>query len=273
MSYVAYYSDQNTYCVILGGVTKVLKLQCARFLMISAIYTYTYVQCRLAYLGTIFYTGNGRIARIVATAAARHLTPLTLELGGKSPVIVDPAYDIALAAKRIPWGKSQNCGQLCVAPDYVLIPRTHRDAFIEALKALYNKFFPEGSLKSSSMSNIINPHHHARVMDFLKRTTTIRPWKTSLTIPCPPTVFHCLFMSSPPSSQANPPICSCPYGTMGIFVYDNDESCSKDHLGVAHAAYYTTNLNQAMLTILRKSDELEFFFDDCEFVSATKHRL
>ncbi|KAJ7246674.1 hypothetical protein C8J57DRAFT_1523381 [Mycena rebaudengoi] len=80
-------------------------------------------------------------------------------------------------------------------------------------------------------------------------------------------------MSSPPSSQANPPICSCPYGTKGIFVYDNDESFPKDHLGIAHAAYYTTNLNQAMVTILRKSDELECFFDDCEFVSATKHRL
>ncbi|KAJ7202182.1 hypothetical protein C8J57DRAFT_1543404 [Mycena rebaudengoi] len=80
-------------------------------------------------------------------------------------------------------------------------------------------------------------------------------------------------MSSPPSSQANPPICSCPYGTKGIFVYDSDESCSKDHLGIAHATYYTTNLNQAMVTILRKPDELECFFDDCEFVSATKHRL
>ncbi|KAJ7263482.1 aldehyde dehydrogenase [Mycena rebaudengoi] len=145
------YMDQNAYRVILGGVpetTKVLELQWDH----------------------IFYTGNGRIARIVATAAARHLTPLTLELGGKSPVIVDPAYDIALAAKRILWGKSQNCGQLCVAPDYVLIPRAHQDAFIEALKASYNEFFPEGSLKSSSMSNIINPHHHARVMDLVKRT-------------------------------------------------------------------------------------------------------
>ncbi|KAG2028262.1 Aldehyde/histidinol dehydrogenase [Suillus americanus] len=59
----------------------------------------------------IFYTGNGRVARIIATAAAKHLTPLTLELGGKSPVIIDSAYDIDLAAKRILWGKCNNAGQ------------------------------------------------------------------------------------------------------------------------------------------------------------------
>jgi len=60
----------------------------------------------------VFYTGNGRIARIISAAAAKHLTPLTLELGGKSPVIVDGTFDIALAAKRILWGKTQNCGQV-----------------------------------------------------------------------------------------------------------------------------------------------------------------
>ncbi|KAJ7240106.1 hypothetical protein C8J57DRAFT_1527836 [Mycena rebaudengoi] len=88
-------------------------------------------------------------------------------------------------------------------------------------------------------------------------------------------------MSSPPSSQANPPIATelsvdilqLSIWHQGHLVYDSNELCSKDHLGIAHAAYYTTNLNQAMVTILRKPDELECFFDDCEFVSATKHRL
>lgn len=69
---------------------------------------------------SIFYTGNGRVGRIVAAAAARHLTPVTLELGGKSPVYVDGSGDLAAAAERIVWGKFLNAGQTCVAPDYLL---------------------------------------------------------------------------------------------------------------------------------------------------------
>lgn len=80
------------------------------------------------------YTGNGRVARIVATAAAKHLTPITLELGGKSPVLIDPGCDLKTAAKRILWGKVANGGQTCVAPDYVLVPRDFQDTFVQALK-------------------------------------------------------------------------------------------------------------------------------------------
>ncbi|KAJ6521544.1 aldehyde dehydrogenase [Mycena vulgaris] len=145
------YLDPAAYRVVLGGVpeiTKILELQWDH----------------------IFYTGNGRIARIISAAAAQHLTPLTFELGGKSPVIVDPSFDIKLAAKRTLWAKSQNCGQLCVAPDYVLIPRAHQDAFIAALKDSYAEFFPEGSMNSSLISRIVSPEHHARLTDLLKRT-------------------------------------------------------------------------------------------------------
>ncbi|KAJ6590364.1 aldehyde dehydrogenase [Mycena sp. CBHHK59/15] len=145
------YLDPNAYRVVLGAVpetTKLLELQWDH----------------------IFYTGNGRIARIISAAAAKHLTPLTLELGGKSPVIVDPTCDITLAAKRTLWGKAQNCGQLCVSPDYVLIPRTHQDAFVAALQAAYAELFPEGSLASTSISRIVTPEHHARLSELLKRT-------------------------------------------------------------------------------------------------------
>ncbi|KAJ7849901.1 Aldehyde/histidinol dehydrogenase [Mycena leptocephala] len=87
------YLDPNTYRVVLGAVTETSKLLELRW-------------------DHIFYTGNSRIARIISAAAAKQLTRLTLELGGKSPVIIDPPYDIAVAAKRILWARAQNCGQI-----------------------------------------------------------------------------------------------------------------------------------------------------------------
>ncbi|KAF9521871.1 aldehyde dehydrogenase [Crepidotus variabilis] len=91
----------------------------------------------------ILYTGSGRVGKIVATAAAQHLTPITLELGGKSPVIVDPSCDIKLTARRLLWGKIVNAGQTCVAPDYVLVPRDFQETLVNALKECYKDFYPE----------------------------------------------------------------------------------------------------------------------------------
>ena len=79
------------------------------------------------------YTGNGIVGRIIATAAAKHLTPVTLELGGKSPVIVDDTADLTLTARRVLWGKIVNAGQTCVAPDYVLVTGNRQEAFTQAL--------------------------------------------------------------------------------------------------------------------------------------------
>ncbi|KAG2344156.1 aldehyde dehydrogenase [Suillus weaverae] len=118
----------------------------------------------------IFYTGNGRVARIIATAAAKHLTPLTLELGGKSPVIIDSAYDIDLAAKRILWGKCNNAGQICVAPDYVLVQRGKQDELVKAFQKHYNAFFPEGALDSPLFGSIVSDLHHKRLTSLLSRT-------------------------------------------------------------------------------------------------------
>ena len=78
----------------------------------------------------IFYTGNGRVAQVVMEAAAKHLTPVTLELGGKSPCIVDANVDTALAARRIAWGKFVNAGQTCVAPDYVLVHESREEELV-----------------------------------------------------------------------------------------------------------------------------------------------
>ncbi|KAI0263486.1 aldehyde dehydrogenase [Gloeopeniophorella convolvens] len=120
----------------------------------------------------IFYTGNNQVARIIAAAAAKHLTPITLELGGKSPVIVDPSTtDLKVAAKRILWGKAVNAGQVCVAPDYILIPHAAQGAFIEALKEAAEEFFPQGALNSDSYGSIVSPNHYKRLTGILKRST------------------------------------------------------------------------------------------------------
>ncbi|KAI0084065.1 Aldehyde/histidinol dehydrogenase [Irpex rosettiformis] len=112
----------------------------------------------------IVYVGSGRVAKIVAAAAAKHLTPLTTELGGKSPVFIDPNTDFELAAKRVLWGKLANAGQVCVAPDYVLIPRDAQDRFVEEVKKVYASFYPEGDpSKSDSFSRIITEAHTARI--------------------------------------------------------------------------------------------------------------
>ncbi|KAJ6531227.1 aldehyde dehydrogenase [Mycena capillaripes] len=93
--------------------------------------------------GHILYTGSGRVGKIVAGAAAKTLTPVSLELGGKSPVFIDPASDMQLAAKRILWGKFTNGGQTCVAPDYVLVPKAAQDSLVDAMKTAYASFYPE----------------------------------------------------------------------------------------------------------------------------------
>ena len=82
----------------------------------------------------IFFTGSPDLGRVVMQAAAEHLTPVVLELGGKSPVVVDRSTNIEVAAKRIAWGKSLNAGQTCIAPDYLLIHREVKEAFVEAFK-------------------------------------------------------------------------------------------------------------------------------------------
>jgi aldehyde dehydrogenase (NAD+) len=119
----------------------------------------------------IFYTGNGRVGRIVSTAAAKHLTPLTLELGGKSPVIVDSTADISLAAKRILWGKINNAGQICIAPDYILAQSSIVPSLIAAFKEHYGAFFPQGALASTSYSRIVSETHFARLKSVLGSTS------------------------------------------------------------------------------------------------------
>ncbi|MFM7270426.1 MAG: aldehyde dehydrogenase family protein [Actinomycetes bacterium] len=111
----------------------------------------------------IFYTGNGTIGRVVMGAAAKHLTPVTLELGGKSPTYVDASANLAVAARRIAWGKFLNSGQTCIAPDYVLVDRSVEAAFVEHLRAAVHGFFGDDPSTSPDFGRIVNGRHFARI--------------------------------------------------------------------------------------------------------------
>ncbi|PPQ68235.1 hypothetical protein CVT24_005043, partial [Panaeolus cyanescens] len=149
--------DANAYRVILGGVpeiTKVLELKWDH----------------------ILYTGNSKTARIIAAAAARHLTPLTLELGGKSPVIIDASStDLEVVARRVLWGKVMNAGQICVSPDYVLLVGGGdvEAKFVTAMKKVYAEFYPQGALAYEGMGDggygrIVNKTHFERIRGMME---------------------------------------------------------------------------------------------------------
>lgn len=115
----------------------------------------------------IFFTGSTRVGRVVMAAAARHLTPVTLELGGKCPVIVCADAPLELAARRIAWGKFMNAGQTCVAPDFVLVQRGARDAFVTALKKAIQEFYGDKPAQCGEYGRIINVRHFERLVNYL----------------------------------------------------------------------------------------------------------
>lgn len=119
----------------------------------------------------IFFTGSKEVGRVVMTAAAKHLTPVTLELGGKSPVIVDSSANIKFAARRIAFGKVLNGGQTCVEPDYLLIHKDVKEAFIQEYQKAVDQFFPGGDM--SDMNVIINEKHYERVSRLLQDGTPV----------------------------------------------------------------------------------------------------
>jgi aldehyde dehydrogenase (NAD+) len=111
----------------------------------------------------ICYTGNPQIAKVVMRAAAEHLTPVTLELGGKSPAIIHDTANLKNAARRIAWGKCMNAGQTCIAPDYVMIPRRLRDTFVAEFGAALKEFYPAGMKETKDFGRIVNDRHFQRV--------------------------------------------------------------------------------------------------------------
>lgn len=116
----------------------------------------------------IFFTGSTRVGRLVMAAAAKHLTPVTLELGGKCPAIVCADAPVELAARRIAWGKFMNAGQTCVAPDFVLVAREARDPFVAAMKKALHEFYGDDPARCADYGRIVNQAHFARLVNYLR---------------------------------------------------------------------------------------------------------
>lgn len=142
------YLDERAVAVVEGGAAETTALLEERF-------------------DHIFYTGNGRVGRIVTAAAARHLTPVTLELGGKSPAIVHRSADLASAARRIAWGKFVNAGQTCVAPDYVLVEEPVADRLVDELVGAIRRFYGDDPRTSPDYGRIVSDAHVARLRRLL----------------------------------------------------------------------------------------------------------
>ena len=120
----------------------------------------------------IFFTGSERVGRIVMRQASETLTPVTLELGGKSPCIIDRSANLKIAAKRIVFGKLLNSGQTCVAPDYVVIPADKKDAFLSYLQE-YTQLLMPNALTNENYPHIINLHHFIRLQNLIANASSV----------------------------------------------------------------------------------------------------
>jgi aldehyde dehydrogenase (NAD+) len=127
----------------------------------------------------IFFTGSVGVGTIVAKAAAEHLTPTTLELGGKNPCIIDATANIKLTAKRIVWGKFLNAGQTCIAPDYILIHKSIKQQFINAMQSEIEVAFTKNPEASKDLARIINERNFNRLVSMLQNETIAIGGKTN----------------------------------------------------------------------------------------------
>lgn len=146
------YLDADAVAVVEGGVEETTALLDQRF-------------------DHIMYTGNGQVGRIVMEKAARTLTPVTLELGGKSPCIVDRTADLEITARRIAWGKFINAGQTCIAPDYLLVEEVIRDDLIAAIEKTVHGFYGDDVKQSPDFARVVNERHHGRLTKLLEGQT------------------------------------------------------------------------------------------------------
>lgn len=145
---VPLYLDKQAVSIIEGGIeetTELLKIQ----------------------FDHIMYTGSGQVGRIVMTAATKHLTPTTLELGGKSPVYVDKSANLTISAQRIAWGKWMNAGQTCIAPDYILASKEIIPELVKAFKTQISNMFGKNPFNSADYGRMVNERHAQRVAGYL----------------------------------------------------------------------------------------------------------
>ncbi|KAM4627827.1 aldehyde dehydrogenase family 3 member A2a [Polymixia lowei] len=139
------YLDKDLYPVVTGGVTETQELLKQRF-------------------DHVFYTGSSTVGKLVMEAASRHLTPVTLELGGKSPCYIDKNCDLTVACRRITWGKFVNCGQTCIAPDYILCEPCIQSQVIEEIRKSIKEFYTDNPKTFEDYGRIVNQRHFKRVM-------------------------------------------------------------------------------------------------------------
>lgn len=148
------YLDKDLYPVVTGGVSETQELLRLRF-------------------DHIFYTGSSTVGKVVMEAAARHLTPVTLELGGKSPCYIDKNCDIRVACRRITWGKFVNCGQTCIAPDYILCEPCIQGRVVECIRQTLLEFYGADPKCSADYGRIINQRHFSRIMSLMEGYTPV----------------------------------------------------------------------------------------------------
>lgn len=127
----------------------------------------------------IFFTGGTQIGKIVMEAAAKNLTPVTLELGGKSPCIVDETADLDFTARRIIWGKFMNAGQTCVAPDYLYVHQSRKDILLQKLQEVIKQFYGEDAATSPSYGRIINKKHFDNLVKLMSISKIVFGGKTN----------------------------------------------------------------------------------------------
>lgn len=142
------YLDKECYQVFLGGVPETTELLKNRF-------------------DYIFFTGSTAVGKIVHQAAAKFLTPTTLELGGKSPVYIDKSADIDIVARRVMWGKCFNAGQSCIAPDYLLCSKDLQEKFVKAAEKALKEWYGEKIKQSPDFGRIINDNHFKRIVNLI----------------------------------------------------------------------------------------------------------
>ncbi|KAG5868847.1 hypothetical protein JTB14_031152 [Gonioctena quinquepunctata] len=143
------YLDPQCFQVVLGGINETTELLKEKF-------------------DYIFFTGSTTVGKIIHKAAAEHLTPTTLELGGKSPVYIDESADIEKAARRILWGKLLNSGQTCISPDYVLCTKSTQEKFLKEAEKTLSEFYGTDPLSSPYLSKIVTERHFNRLVGFIK---------------------------------------------------------------------------------------------------------
>jgi len=125
----------------------------------------------------IFFTGSPPVGKKIMAMAAEHLTPVTLELGGKSPAIVDKDVNLNVAAKRLIWAKCFNAGQTCIAPDYILVHESHKNTLVEKMKQYLNEFYAGNALQSDHYSHIVSEKRFNILISYLDNVTILHGGK------------------------------------------------------------------------------------------------